>query len=101
MEHTQNSTRIHSTIHIFLNSGYWAFLGKHHGAGHSEECRGSFGRLYGREPIWHQSIRPEVEGCCRKLAKPIVPIGIILRLYWGYIGVMEKKMETTIVYLGC
>ena len=24
----------------------------------------------------------------------------ILRLYWGYIGIMEKKMETTIVYLG-
>ena len=20
--------------------------------------------------------------------------------YWGYIGIMEKKMETTIVYLG-
>ena len=22
-------------------------------------------------------------------------IGVILGLYWGYIGVMEKKMETT------
>ena len=21
-------------------------------------------------------------------------------LYWGYIGIMEKKMETTIVYIG-
>ena len=25
-----------------------------------------------------------------------VPIGVILGLYWGYIGIMEKKMETTI-----
>ena len=27
-------------------------------------------------------------------------IGIILGLYWGYIGIMEKRMETTIVYWG-
>ena len=26
---------------------------------------------------------------------------IILGLYWGNIGVMDKKMEATIVYLGC
>ena len=26
--------------------------------------------------------------------------GIVLGLYWGYIGIMEKKMETTIVYWG-
>ena len=26
--------------------------------------------------------------------------GIILGLYWGYMGIMEKKMETTIVYWG-
>ena len=25
-------------------------------------------------------------------------IGIILELYWGYIGIIEKKMETTILY---
>ena len=25
-------------------------------------------------------------------------IGSILGIYWGYIGIMEKKMETTIVY---
>ena len=25
-----------------------------------------------------------------------VPIGVILGLYWGYLGIMEKKMETTI-----
>ena len=24
-------------------------------------------------------------------------IGVILGLYWGYIGIMEKKMETTIM----
>ena len=30
----------------------------------------------------------------------VVPIGIILRLYRGYIGIMEKKMETTIVFWG-
>ena len=23
-------------------------------------------------------------------------IGVILGLYWGYMGIMEKKMETTI-----
>ena len=22
-------------------------------------------------------------------------------VYWGYIGIMEKKMETTVVYWGC
>ena len=27
-----------------------------------------------------------------------VSIGILLGLDWGYIGIMEKKMETTIVY---
>ena len=27
-------------------------------------------------------------------------IGVILGLYWGYTGMMEKKMETTIVYWG-
>ena len=27
-------------------------------------------------------------------------IGIILGLYWGNIGIMEKKMEATIVYRG-
>ena len=27
--------------------------------------------------------------------------GIILGLYWGYVGIMEKKMETTIMgYIG-
>ena len=26
-----------------------------------------------------------------------VSIGLILVLYWGYIGIMEKKMETTLV----
>ena len=25
-------------------------------------------------------------------------IGIILGVYWVYIGIMEKKMDTTIVY---
>ena len=30
-------------------------------------------------------------------ALPLSRIG----LYWGYIGIMEKKMETTIVYWGC
>ena len=25
-------------------------------------------------------------------------VGVILRLYGGYIGIMEKKMETTIEY---
>ena len=24
--------------------------------------------------------------------------GVLLGLYWGYIGIMEKKMETTRVY---
>ena len=28
-------------------------------------------------------------------------IGVILGLYWGYIGIMEKKKETTIMgYIG-
>ena len=28
-------------------------------------------------------------------------MGIILGLYWGYLGIMEKKMETTIMgYIG-
>ena len=27
----------------------------------------------------------------------IVPIGVISGLYWGYIGIMEKKMETTML----
>ena len=27
-------------------------------------------------------------------------IAVILGLYWGYIGIMESKMETTIVYWG-
>ena len=27
-------------------------------------------------------------------------IGILLGLYWGYNGVMEKKMEATMVYWG-
>ena len=32
---------------------------------------------------------------------PWNPIGAILRLYWGCMGMMEKKMETTITgYLG-
>ena len=26
--------------------------------------------------------------------------GIILRLYWGYTGILEKKMETTVMYIG-
>ena len=26
--------------------------------------------------------------------------GIILGLYWGNIGIMEKKMETTMAYMG-
>ena len=26
-----------------------------------------------------------------------LPIGDILGLYWGYMGIMEKKMETTIM----
>ena len=26
------------------------------------------------------------------------PIGVIVRLYGGYIGIMEKKKETTTVY---
>ena len=25
-----------------------------------------------------------------------IPIGVILGLYWGYTGIMEKKMETTV-----
>ena len=28
-----------------------------------------------------------------------VYIGVILGIYWGYIGIMEKKMETTITGL--
>ena len=27
-------------------------------------------------------------------------IGITEDIYWGYIGIMENKMETTIVYKG-
>ena len=27
-------------------------------------------------------------------------MGVILGFYWGNIGIMEKKMETTIVYWG-
>ena len=27
-------------------------------------------------------------------------IGVVLGLYWGYIGIMEKKMETTAWGLG-
>ena len=27
-------------------------------------------------------------------------IGYILELYWGFVGIMEKKMETTIMGLG-
>ena len=27
-------------------------------------------------------------------------IGVIVGLYWGYIGIMEKKMETTVLGLG-
>ena len=27
-------------------------------------------------------------------------LGVIYGLYWGYIGIMEKKMETTIVHCG-
>ena len=30
----------------------------------------------------------------------LVPV-VILGLYWGYIGIMENKMETTIYGLGC
>ena len=26
-----------------------------------------------------------------------VPIGVIVKLYWGYMGIMEKKMEPTIL----
>ena len=30
-----------------------------------------------------------------------VPFWVILRLYWGYMGIMEKKIETTITgYIG-
>ena len=28
-----------------------------------------------------------------------LPTGVILGLYWGYIGIMENKMETTIIGL--
>ena len=27
------------------------------------------------------------------------PIGVILGLYWGYIGIMEKIMDTTNYYI--
>ena len=27
-------------------------------------------------------------------------IGVILGLCWGYVGIMDKKMKTTIVYWG-
>ena len=30
----------------------------------------------------------------------IVIIGIMEYIYWGYIGIMENKMETTIMGLG-
>ena len=26
-----------------------------------------------------------------------VPIGMLLGLYWGYMGIMEKKMEATLL----
>ena len=29
----------------------------------------------------------------------MVILGYILGLYWGYIGIMEKKLETTV--MGC
>ena len=28
-----------------------------------------------------------------------MPIGVMLGVYWGYIGIMENKMETIIYYL--
>ena len=31
---------------------------------------------------------------------PFGAIGVMLGLHWGYIGKMEHKMETTIVYRG-
>ena len=35
--------------------------------------------------------------CGRKIVgKKSVSIGVILGLYWGYIGIMEEKMGTTI-----
>ena len=39
------------------------------------------------------------KGACRKptlLLEILVPIGVILGLYWGYIGIMGKEMEATI-----
>ena len=27
----------------------------------------------------------------------VLPIGVIFGSYWGYMGIMEKKIETTIV----
>ena len=27
------------------------------------------------------------------------PTGVIFGFYWGYLGIMEKKMETTILYM--
>ena len=35
---------------------------------------------------------------CTILMGYIGTIGYILGLYWGVIGIMEKKMETTILY---
>ena len=45
---------------------------------------------------------PTASAGALELARLIVPIEVkILGLYWGYMGLMEKKMKTTILgYLG-
>ena len=40
-------------------------------------------------------------GIMEKKMETLGPLkGCIYGLYWGYIGIMEKQMETTIVYWG-
>ena len=35
-------------------------------------------------------------GCFAQHISAVARISVIWGLYWGYIGIMEKKMETTI-----
>ena len=39
-------------------------------------------------------IQGYTEGMRVGCSKQVATIGVILGLYWGYMGIMEKKMET-------
>ena len=77
----------------------WKYLSEH-GVTHPQSPDPAFLRCFfppaSTASPW---MRDVADGALQGARLPIMPIMVILGLYWGYVEILERKMEATIMGL--